>query len=124
MRNTFKSVSFGSIADGTFYSTSINAETVNHSIYIEFYPNDNFTQSELVPKSSMSGTVTFAATANSSVDAGVGEEYISVPNATLTLGSNDYNIPDPKGLIRRISVTFNSVVGATHYKLIVHSAEG
>ena len=123
MRRAYSYISTGAIADGTIYSDKISDEFVNHNIYIEFYPNDTFTASELVDKSTMTGSVTFTATPSDAQVTGVGEEYLTVANGTLTLGTSDYNPPSAEGRVKRIKVVFNTVVGATHYRLIAHSSE-
>ena len=124
MRHTFTVTNQGAVSDGPVYSDQINDECIKHSIYIEFFPNDDFIQSELVDESTMTGTVTFAATPRHSLDAGVGEKYIATPDSVMVLGSSDPVVPHPAGRVRRVRATFSGITGATHYRLIVHSSEG
>lgn len=124
MRRAYSYISQGAISEGTAYSGKISDEFDSHNVYIEFYSSANFLESELIDKSTMTGTVTFTATPSDSQNPGVGEEYLALPNGTLTLGTSDYDPPSAAGRVKRVKAVFNTVVGATHFRLIVHSSQG
>lgn len=115
-------ISSGAISDGTVYSQAISADYSKHVISILFYSDSGLTT--LVDKSAMTGTVTFTATNDASENAGVDEEYGSVQGGVLTLGSSTYARPLVASQMSRIKAFFDSVTGATHYKLIVGSTTG
>lgn len=115
-------ISTGEVAAGTVYSQAISADYSKHVISILFYSDSNF--ATLVDKSTMTGTVTFTATNDASNNSGVDEEYGSVQDGELTLGSSTYVRPVVSTQISRVKVDFGSVTGATHYKLIIGSNAG
>lgn len=115
-------ISSGPISDGTVYSQAVNADYSSHVIGILFYSDENL--ANLVDKSTMTGTVTFTATNDAGINSGVDEEYGSVQDGVLTLGSSTYLRPVVSTQISRVKVVFAAVTGATHYKLIVGSTEG
>lgn len=114
--------SSGAISEGTVYSQKVSNLYNNHHVYIEFYSDSKLSQ--VVDKSTMTGSITITATPSDSQNAGVNEEYLSVANGTITLGTSDYNPPSAAGSVKRVKAVFNTVVGATHYKLIVASFGG
>ena len=105
----------GAITDG---DAIINVEEMyeRHQISIRFFTDSTYTT--LVDKSTMSGSVTFTASE-------FGDEFGDVSNnGVLTLGVATYARPDFSGSVRVVKAAFTSVVGATHYKILISSFAG
>lgn len=105
----------GAILDG---SALVNVEEMyeRHQISIRFFTDDTY--ATLVDKATMSGTVTFTASE-------FGDEFGDVSNnGILTLGTATYSRPDLTGSIKVVKADFGSVVGASHYKILVSSFAG
>ena len=105
----------GVIADG---DAIINVEEMyeRHQISIRFFTDSTY--ATLVDKSTMTGSVTFTASE-------FGDEFGDVSNnGVLTLGNATYDRPDFVGSVKVVKAAFTSVVGATHYKILVSSFAG
>lgn len=104
----------GAIADGPAI-TGMDVNLQSHFISILFYTDA--TQAVIVDKATMTGTVVFEMSEN-------GDEFGTMPDGTLALGTSQYNRPNALGSYNTARATFTTVVGATHYKMLVSSFAG
>ena len=109
-RITFK----GAVADGDFLR-GVDSGHPNHIFSIVFYTDNTYRTP--VAKAGMSGTVTFTLSET-------GEEFGGMTNGTVTLGAAMYDRPFASGSYNTASAVFDSVVGATHYKILLVSYKG
>ena len=103
----------GSIADGPAFK-GIDENLSAHTISIVFYTNSAFTVA--VDKATMTGNVVFEMSET-------GEEFGTMPEGTLTLGTTTYDRPNTIGSYSKVRATFNAVTGASHYKMLISSFE-
>lgn len=116
---------FETIADADYYSARISADFRYHDIYIEFYSSTDFAPANIISKDQLTGTVTFSGTPVDAPNAGVGEEYLSVNDGTLTLGTADYTPANATGLVNRVRVNLSTIAGAgspVAFRLVIKSS--
>lgn len=116
---------FAVIADDDYYSARISADFRYHDIYIEFYSSTDFAPANIISKDQLTGTVTFSGTPVDAPNAGVGEEYLSVNDGTLTLGTADYTPANATGLVNRVRVNLSTIAGAgspAAFRLVIKSS--
>jgi len=104
----------GAISDGPAIQ-GIDANLLSHFISILFFTDA--TQTVIVDKATMTGGVTFELSEG-------GDEFATMSDGTLTLGTSQYSRPNASGSYNTAKATFNTVVGATHYKMLVSSFAG
>lgn len=104
----------GAIADGPAI-TGLDINLLSHFISILFFTDA--TQAVIVDKATMTGNVVFELSEN-------GDEFGTMSDGTLTLGTTNYSRPNAGGSYSTARATFNTVVGATHYKMLVSSFAG
>ena len=115
---------FASISNDDYYSQAISADYRYHDIYIEFYSSSTFSPASLITKDNLTGPVTFSGTPVSAPNAGIGEEYLSVSDGTLTLGTADYTPATATGLVNRVRVNLNTIAGGSvaAFRLVIKSS--
>ena len=104
----------GAIADGPAIQ-GLDINLLSHFISILFFTDA--TQAVIVDKATMTGNVVFEMSEN-------GDEFGTMANGTLALGTSQYNRPNATGSYATAKATFDTVVGATHYKMLVSSFAG
>lgn len=104
----------GAIADGPAIQ-GLDINLLSHFISILFFTDA--TQAVIVDKATMTGNVVFELSED-------GNEFGTMIDGTLTLGVSQYNRPIASGSYTKARATFNTVVGATHYKMLVSSFAG
>jgi len=109
-------ISKGAIPAGDLLLT-LPTHAERHYASVDFFNDAALTSP--VDKATMSGTVTFEVSEN-----GLDFSYGSVNNGVLTIGTTSYNRPYFSGSILKMKVNFNSVVGASHFKIVVASYGG
>lgn len=101
----------GAIADGPAIQ-GLDVNLKSHFISILFFTDA--TQAVVVDKATMTGNVIFELSEG-------GNEFATMSDGTLTLGTSQYSRPNASGSYSNARATFNTVVGATHYKMLVSS---
>lgn len=104
----------GAIADGPALK-GVDTNLENHYVSIRFYSDSGFRN--IVDKATMTGTVTVEMSE-------IGDEFGTVSDGTITLGTTQYNRPNSSGSISQVRATFNTVTGATHFRMLVSSFAG
>ena len=104
----------GLIADGTGTKT-LDSNSFMHVISIMFYSDAGL--SVVVDKANMTGDVIFEMSET-------GEEFATMTNGTLALGTTQYSRAEGVGSYKEARVTFDTVAGggATHYRMLVASS--
>lgn len=112
--NSQRFISSGAIADGSAIK-GIDKNLLSHLISISFFTNS--AQTVIVDKATMTGNVVFELSESD-------KEFGTMLDGTLTLGSTQYDRPNASGSYETLRATFNTVIGATHYKIIISSFAG
>ena len=104
----------GEIAAGDAISPDIDQELNQHIISIVFYSDAGLTNP--VGTGAMSGVVLVEVSET-------GEDYATIINGTIALGSPSYDRPNVGTQILKVRAQFLAVTGATHYKILVKSED-
>ena len=102
------------IASGDAISPDIGNAYERHYISFTFFTDDTYAVE--VDPATMTGTIDVEASETGTV-------YGVATNSPITLGAA-YPRPNLASSVKKIKATFNTVVGATHYKMLVSSFAG
>lgn len=114
MKNQATSVLQGAITDGIGVTDMPGFRYERHYVHVEFFSDAEY--QNMVDKSTMTGVCKVELSEN-------GIEYGTLTNGSISLGSATYNRPHAAGSYETVRFDPNTISGATHYRVTVHSHE-